>query len=301
MSSDTDTYALSRGSLVPQWVIAVLIVALVAAGLVAGALRGTHVASHREALGLDLPGLRALLEMRLPRYVGPGVAVRERQAVERVMAYTPYVAFGGRGKRQVALTFDDGPGPYTWQVVRVLRRMHVPATFFQVGRMIATFPRAAREVERSFPVGDHTFTHPMMSRLPQPAQRREVLAQAARLRAVEGAHFPVLFRPPYALFDRRTFRVLRGERMLMVLWDVDSVDWSRPGWQAIVGNVVSRTRPGSIVLMHDAGGDRSQTVAALPVIVRKLRARGFRFVTVPQMMLTAPPARGQRLPRGAGA
>jgi peptidoglycan/xylan/chitin deacetylase (PgdA/CDA1 family) len=95
--------------------------------------------------------------------------------------------------------------------------------------------------------------------------------------------------------------VLRRERMLMVLWDVDSRDWTRPGARAIVRNVVPRVRPGSIVLMHDAGGNRLQTVAALPFIVRRLRARGFRFVTVPQMMLTAPPAGRQKLPPGAGA
>ena len=177
----------------------------------------------------------------------------------------------------------------------------MPATFFQVGQMVAAFPGAAREVERSFPVGDHTLSHPPMSRLRWAVQRREVRAQAWRLRAVEGARFPVLFRPPYARFDRRTLGVLRRERMLMVLWDVDSADWTRPGARQIVRNVVSRVRPGSIVLMHDAGGDRSQTVAALPAIVRRLRARGFRFVTVPQMMLTAPPARRQKLPPGAGA
>jgi peptidoglycan/xylan/chitin deacetylase (PgdA/CDA1 family) len=259
------------------------------------------VAGHGDSGTLDLPQLRKLVKLRLPRYAGPGIAARERRAVERTMGRTPYVAYGGRGRRQVALTFDDGPGPYTPAVVRVLRRMHVHATFFQVGQMVAAFPRAARLVERSFPVGDHTLSHPMMSRLTRRQQRFEVRQQAARLRAVEGARSPVLFRPPYALFDTATLGILRRERMLMVLWDVDSADWTRPGAAAIAHGVVSRVRPGSIVLMHDAGGDRSQTVAALPTIVRRLRARGFRFVTVPRMMLTAPPARRQKLPPGAGA
>jgi peptidoglycan/xylan/chitin deacetylase (PgdA/CDA1 family) len=79
--------------------------------------------------------------------------------------------------------------------------------------------------------------------------------------------------------------------MLMVLWDVDSRDWTRPGVRRIVSNVVSRVRPGSIVLLHDGGGLRWQTVAALPVIVRQLRSRGFRFVTVPRMMRVDPPWR----------
>lgn len=301
MSTDTNTHALSRGSDVPQWVMALLALTLAAAALVSGASHRAHAVERGRAVAIDLPGLHALVEARLPRYAGPGVAARERRAVERVMARTPYVVYGGRGKLQVALTFDDGPGPYTWQVVRVLRRMHVPATFFQVGQMVAAFPHAARLVERSFPVGDHTLSHPMMSRLPVGAQRWEVRAQAWRLRAVDGIRAPVLFRPPYASFDRRTFQVLHGERMLMVLWDVDSADWTRPGPRAIARNVVSAVRPGSIVLMHDAGGNRAQTVAALPLIVRRLRARGFRFVTVPRMMLTAPSRAHQKLPPGAGA
>jgi peptidoglycan/xylan/chitin deacetylase (PgdA/CDA1 family) len=300
MTADTNIYARPRSLAPPAWAAVVLLLLLGFALLGAPATSdNTH--GRGRATTLDLPRLRQLMALRLPRYVGPGIAVRERRAVERVMRYTPLVSYGGRGRRQVALTFDDGPGPYTHRLVRVLRRMHVQATFFQVGQMIPPFRAAAREVERSFPVGDHTLSHPVMSRLPRRVQRFEVLSQVARLRAVEGARFPVLFRPPYARFDRDTMRVLRAERMLMVLWDVDSEDWTRPGVRAIVRNVVSRVRRGSIVLMHDAGGDRSQTVAALPAIVHALRRRGFSFVTVPRMMLTAPPAHRQKLPPGAGA
>ncbi len=228
------------------------------------------------------------------------MALRERRAVERVMGRMPYVASGSRRGRRVALTFDDGPGPYTSRLVRVLRSRHVPATFFQVGEMVSAFRAAARHVERHFPVGDHTLSHPQMSHLTWRAQRAQVLSAAARLRGVEGTRFPLLFRPPYASFDGRTLEVLHRERMLMVLWDVDSQDYTRPGVRRIVHNVVSAVRPGSIVLMHDAGGDRSQTIAALPFIVRRLRHRGYRFVTVPRMMMKAPPPRRQKLPRGAG-
>jgi peptidoglycan/xylan/chitin deacetylase (PgdA/CDA1 family) len=169
-------------------------------------------------------------------------------------------------------------------VVRELQRMRVEATFFQVGRQVVAYPWAARLVARSFPVGDHTFSHAALPRLRWAAQLREV-------RWGPGARGG-LFRPPYESFDRRTLGVLRLQRMLMVLWDVDSRDWTRPGVRRIVWNVVSRVRPGSIVLLHDGGGLRWQTVAALPVIVRRLRARGFRFVTVPRMMRLAPPFRG---------
>jgi peptidoglycan/xylan/chitin deacetylase (PgdA/CDA1 family) len=194
------------------------------------------------------------------------------------------VSHGSRRRRVVALTFDDGPGPFTWRVVRELQRMHVSATFFQVGSQVAAYPWAAHLVQQSFAVGDHTYSHPNLRRLRWAAQLREVRwGPAAR-----GA----LFRPPYESFDRRTLGALRRERMLMVLWDVDSRDWTRPGVGRIVRNVVSRVRPGSIVLLHDGGGLRWQTVAALPLIVRQLRARGYRFVTVPRMMRVAPPLRG---------
>jgi peptidoglycan/xylan/chitin deacetylase (PgdA/CDA1 family) len=131
------------------------------------------------------------------------------------------------------------------------------------------------------------------------AQRSELLAQAARMKAF-GERFPRLFRPPYASFNSATLRLLRRERMLMVLWSVDSVDYERPGTRAIVRNVVPNVRPGAIVLMHDGGGPRAQTAAALPLIVHRLRHRGYRFVTVQQMLRRAPPARRQRLPLGTG-
>jgi peptidoglycan/xylan/chitin deacetylase (PgdA/CDA1 family) len=246
-----------------------------------------------------LPSVRQLRASETPRRRAP-IHARERRAIRRVWRARPFVSAGGRHRRQVALTFDDGPGPYTHRLVRILRRKRVPATFFQVGEMIPEFRGAAREVRRHFPVGDHTLSHPQMGHLRRRAQRWQVLAGAARLRAAGARRRPLMFRPPYASFDRDTFRVLRRQRMLMVLWNVDSEDYTRPGTRQIVRNVVSRVRPGSIVLMHDAGGDRSQTIAALPAIANRLRRRGYRFVTVPRMLLTAPPTRRQRLPRGAG-
>jgi peptidoglycan/xylan/chitin deacetylase (PgdA/CDA1 family) len=263
---------------------------------------GTGAVGRERGAGLRAPSLG--VPWPSPWHPGRGaggrLAGREQQAVERVRSYTPFVSAGGRRGRLVALTFDDGPGPYTHRLVRVLRARHVPATFFQVGQMVSAFPGAARAVERRFPVGDHTLSHAPMGLLSRRVQTAQVLAGASRLRIVERARWPVLFRPPYASFDAATLSVLRRERMLMVLWDVDSEDYTRPGVRAIVRNVVSRVHGGSIVLMHDAGGDRSQTVAAVPLIVRALRRRGFRFATVPRMMLAAPPAGRQKLPPGAG-
>jgi peptidoglycan-N-acetylglucosamine deacetylase len=215
----------------------------------------------------SLRGVRALVAPDLPHIAARG--------------YAPVVAFGARHRgRVVALTFDDGPGPWTWPVVRTLHRLHVPATFFEVGREVVRYPWAARQVSRSFAVGDHTWDHVPMGRLTWSQQLDQTRTRAS------------MFRPPYESFDRQTLGVMRLERKLVVLWDVDSRDWTRPGVRRIVSNVVPRVRPGSIVLLHDGGGVRRQTVAALPAIVRQLRARGYRFVTVPQMMRIAPPFSG---------
>jgi peptidoglycan/xylan/chitin deacetylase (PgdA/CDA1 family) len=249
-------------------------------------------AAH-QAIGGALRVMAPDLHVRVQR---PNLA--QERAIDRVLGYAPYVSSGGRRHKEVALTFDDGPGPYTQRLVRVLRRMHVRATFFQVGQMMSTFPAQARAVRHSFPVGDHTLSHPAMGQLSRSDQRSQVLDQAARMR-VYGARFPRLFRPPYASFDAATLAVLRRYRLLMVLWSVDSEDYTRPGTKWIVHNVVTRVEPGGIVLMHDGGGPREQTVRAVPAIVRRLRARGYRFVTVPQMMVDAPPPRRQKLPKGA--
>ena len=117
-----------------------------------------------------------------------------------------------------------------------------------------------------------------------------------------GAPFPRLFRPPYGLWDSTTLALLHRYRMLMVLWTIDTGDYRRPGVQAIVDAAVSGVKPGAIILLHDAGGERSQTVAALPKIITELRGRGYRFATVPQLLVDNPPPRNQQIysVRGSG-
>jgi peptidoglycan/xylan/chitin deacetylase (PgdA/CDA1 family) len=218
-------------------------------------------------------------------------------AVDRVLAYTGYILRGSRHRREVALTFDDGPSPYTPQVLKVLRRRHAPGTFFPIGQAINADVPGLRRVRRSgFPIGDHTMTHPLMGHLPQAAQAEEIDHQARLLRAYAHAPYPRLFRPPDGSFDDVTRQLLARRRMLMVLWSVNPEDYFRPGADAIVERVLAGVRPGAIVLMHDGGGDRSQTVAALPKVIHALRARGYRLVTVPQMLDDAPPSRKQGPP-----
>jgi peptidoglycan/xylan/chitin deacetylase (PgdA/CDA1 family) len=240
-----------------------------------------------------------------PREVGATAALRPharlRQRGRRTLRFgalarMPFVSLAGDRRREVALTFDDGPGPYTPAVLRALRRLRLRATFFQVGAMIRAFPRIAREVaRRGFPVGDHTEDHPALTALAPRAQLAEIAGQEAAMRSA-GEPRPRLFRAPYGLFDAVTEGVLRRLRLVNVAWTLDSKDYTRPGVAAIVRNVIGGIRPGAIVLLHDGGGDRSQTIAALPVLVHDLRLRGYRMVTVPRLLLDDPPARRQRFP-----
>lgn len=103
---------------------------------------------------------------------------------------------------------------------------------------------------------------------------------------------PLLFRAPFRSFDQATLAQVQRLKMLTVHWSVESRDFTRPGVQRIVENVVSAARPGAIILMHDDGGDRSQTAAAIPAIVKRLRAKRYRFVTVPQLLHDDPPPAG---------
>ena len=217
-------------------------------------------------------------------------------AVNAVRAYTPFVKEGGDRGREIALTFDDGPGPYTPGVLSVLERFHVHATFFEIGRMLQYFSASTvRELKDGDVIGDHTETHPEMALLPAHAQHEELFEQIARIELLGGPR-PVLFRPPYGSYDPTTMRELHALHLLMVLWSVDTQDYLQPGVSVIVERALAGAHPGAIILMHDAGGTRTQTIAALPTIISKLRARGFRLVTVPQLLQDDPPPPGQTLP-----
>ncbi len=218
---------------------------------------------------------------------------RQPTSIDKVLRYTYWVDSGRPRRREVALTFDDGPSPWTPKLVRALGSVHAPATFFPIGYAIQRYPRYLElERRRGFTIGDHTMNHPELTTLSGPQQIPEIDGQARLLRRA-GIPYPRLFRPPYGVFDKNTLGLLQERRMLMVLWSVNPEDYYRPGRKGIVHRVLEAVRPGAIVLMHDGGGDRSETVAAVPRIVRKLRRRGYRVVSVPQLLADDPPPRNQ--------
>jgi peptidoglycan/xylan/chitin deacetylase (PgdA/CDA1 family) len=226
---------------------------------------------HGPQSAITARDLRRLARRAARGEVPTSLSAQENAAIDRTLARTPYVRIAGTQHRELALTFDDGPGPYTPQILAVLSRTHTPATFFEVGEEDRYFGvSTTRIVAMGDPIGDHTETHAAISELSYRRQERQLLLQAAATGA-DGAAFPRMFRPPYGLWDATTLRLLGHLHMLMVLWSVDTEDWRRPGTPAIVKAAVDGAKPGAIILIHDAGGDRSQTVTALPTIIRVLR------------------------------
>ncbi len=226
----------------------------------------------------------------------PTESQREQQAIDRVLSYTPFIREGSRRKREVALTFDDGPGPYTPQILDVLRHHHAKATFFEVGTMLTSFSDSTvKQTHRGYAIGNHTFSHPHMGALPKGEQGKQLNSTSAALKHYTHANTR-LFRPPFGSFDRDTLELLRKRRALMVLWSTDTEDYLDPGAEVIAARALEGAHPGAIILLHDAGGDRSQTVAALPAIIRGLRERHLRPVTIPRLLLDDPPPRGQKVP-----
>jgi peptidoglycan-N-acetylglucosamine deacetylase len=269
-------------------VVALTIAALGSGGSSHHTLVTTPAGRHRAAPQLSAAERNALRHKE------------EEGAIDSILARTPAVVQGGAKGNEVALTFDDGPGPYTTQLVQTLNRLHVQATFFAVGVEEHYFSAGTLlELRSGDVVGDHTETHPMMASLSKHDQREQLQNQIYQIQLL-GGPTPRLFRPPYGSFNATTYRELRHQRLLMILWSTDTGDYARPGVQAIVQRALAGAHPGAIVLMHDAGGDRSQTVAALPAIVRGLRARGLHPVTVPRLLLDDPPPPGQPIPTHLG-
>ena len=177
----------------------------------------------------------------------------------------------------VALTFDDGPHP-TWtpQVLNILDLFQIKATFFVVGENVDRYPGLTAEIlRRGHSVQNHTYTHPDLVTLSNDQVDLELRRNHIELRAA-GVPKPNCLRPPYGSYDQRIDLLAEARGLQLVLWDVDTRDWSRPGVPTIVDRAI-QAGSGDIVLMHDGGGDRSQTVEALPEIILELDERGYDF------------------------
>jgi peptidoglycan/xylan/chitin deacetylase (PgdA/CDA1 family) len=207
-----------------------------------------------------------------------GAAAKPRIPIGCKRGGNPFRLNGPRNRKLVALTFDDGPGPYTASVIRALVRNKAKGTFFVLGQNIPGWERQLqRQLGWGFEIGNHSFSHPQYPSAGQLSMTTQRIKRAT-------GFTPCLFRPPYGAVNRSLIGRARSLGMMSINWDVDPQDWSTPGSGAIYSRVVNNVRPGSIVVMHDGGGPRGQTVAALPSIIRTLRARGYRFATVTELL-----------------
>ena len=189
----------------------------------------------------------------------------------------------GPDRREVAIGFDDGPAPDTGAFVTMLERSHAQATFFMIGKQVNGAYRATllRELRNGDVLGDHTFSHPDLELSGE--VRGQLQRTISAIRALTD-YSPCVFRPPYGDYDRSIIQTARSLGLATVLWNVDPSDYALPGAKAIEQRVLAQVQPGSIVISHDGGGPRGQTLAAYPAIIAALRARGYRVVTIPQLL-----------------
>jgi peptidoglycan/xylan/chitin deacetylase (PgdA/CDA1 family) len=193
----------------------------------------------------------------------------------------PFLRVSGRGRTMV-LTFDDGPDPrYTPDILDTLARYDVRAMFFVCGEMAAdNQDLLARMADEGHVVGNHTWSHPLLTRL----TRRQIRSQMKRTSdIIEEAYGqrPLWFRAPYGAWNRAAFQLGAELGMEPLAWTVDTLDWTVPGTRTIVGRVENGAAPGVVVLSHDAGGDRTQSVRALRDYLPQLLDSGY-HITVPR-------------------
>ena len=251
--------------------------------------RGYSFATLPEVYAAAYPRWRGRARLGRPP---SGSAAASSAALGRFVHLGLPVYCGGARGHTVALTFDDGPGPETAATLALLRKFGELATFFLVGRNLASWPSLPRAELAVGAVGDHTWSHPFLTRLATPVADTEIARAQAALRRATGTAIR-LFRPPYGFSDQAVDREASRLGMLEVLWSLDSGDsYPPPGARArkIVRTLARRIRPGSIVLMHE---NRRQTFEALPAVLRGLRARGLRSVSVPELLALDPPTLAQ--------
>ena len=184
------------------------------------------------------------------------------------------------GPMVIALTIDDGPSPiYTPQILSLLRRYGVVATFSMVGENVAAYPAIAREVAAAgHLIINHTWTHANLTEL-APAAMADQISRASDAIGEATRTTPVMFRAPYGAWSPAVLAQCRQMRLAPLDWSVDPRDWARPGVSAITTNIMRNTRSGSIILEHDGGGNRAQTVAALSYVLPRLLDEGYHFRT----------------------
>ncbi|MBW4477006.1 MAG: polysaccharide deacetylase family protein [Tolypothrix brevis GSE-NOS-MK-07-07A] len=217
----------------------------------------------------------------------------QQEAKAKGLAYSVPQRFQGvtiaeaklsQGQKVIALTFDDGPWVgSTPKVLDILKKNNIKGTFFVVGQMLKEHPDlGVRIVTEGHVIANHTWTHRYHFMNPQVAAY-EVESTSDLIYQTTGVK-TTLFRPPGGIMNNGVAAYARNQKYTIVMWSADSVDYSRPPVSRLIRNVTRESKPGGIVLMHDGGGNRSNTVEALPQIINHFKKQGYSFVTIPELL-----------------
>jgi peptidoglycan-N-acetylglucosamine deacetylase len=189
----------------------------------------------------------------------------------------------------IAMTFDDGPSEkLTPKLLELLAARHIKATFFVIGQNAADHPEIVkRALKEGHEIGNHSWSHPSFGKMSDESVRRELRKTEDAIVNACGVR-PTLMRPPYGSITARQKRWIHDEfGYRIILWDVDPLDWKRPGAKVVTNRIVEETRNGSIVLSHDI---HPGTIEAMPETLKELEAKGFKFVTVSELISMARPS-----------
>jgi peptidoglycan/xylan/chitin deacetylase (PgdA/CDA1 family) len=219
----------------------------------------------------------------------PSLAEQQR-AVQRLVKLGLPILCGGHRGRYIALTFDDGPGPYTKLAMHILRKRHMRATFFLVGFRVQLYPTLPVREARFGALGDHTWTHAFLPKLSTPAilqqirATREIVERTSRRQVL-------VFRPPYGAHNAKIDRIVRSLGLLEVLWSVDSGDSTGADVRGVYRNVLAGLKPGAIILMHE---NRATTIKSLiHHVLPEIQRRHLKPVSVPELLALDPPSAAQ--------
>lgn len=234
-----------------------------------------------------LPPPPVLLEDLKPK---PKKKIKKKKRITRNVGWGKYdgtiVQKGSGLFREIALTFDDGPfPPYTQQILAILKKHNVRATFFVVGQMVKAYPHLlVQTAKEGHEIANHSWTHHSVVHASPQQSLDEILKPHNLIHQLTGLT-PVYFRPPYGSYQYQFYKTAEQFGYSIVMWTVAPGDWVKnKSAQTLVHHVVSNAQPGAIVLLHDGGGNRSATVAALPIIIEKLQAKGYSIVPLRDML-----------------